>query len=63
MAIACLRLRTGAPDPLLSVPDLRRRIAEATVFDAADFLFAIAASVAPLNVMRMQAMFRAESVC
>ena len=41
MAIACLRLRTRAPDPLLRVPALRRRSAEATVFDDADFLFAI----------------------
>ncbi len=34
IAIACARLRTVAPDPLLSVPRLRRRIAEATLFDA-----------------------------
>jgi hypothetical protein len=34
MAIACLRLVTLRPDPLFSVPRLRRRIADFTVFDA-----------------------------
>jgi hypothetical protein len=34
MAIACLRLVTVRPDPLFSVPRLRRRIADFTVFDA-----------------------------
>jgi hypothetical protein len=41
IAIACLRLRTRPPDPLRRLPRLRRRIAEATVFDALDFLLAI----------------------
>jgi hypothetical protein len=45
MAMACLRLRTRPPDPLRKVPLLRRRIADATVFDAVDFLFAIQPSV------------------
>ena len=34
MAIACLRLVTLRPEPLFSVPRLRRRIADFTVFDA-----------------------------
>src|SRR5689334_22294036 len=34
MAIACLRLFTVPPEPLLSVPLLRRRIADFTAFDA-----------------------------
>ena len=34
MAMACLRLFTVRPDPLFSVPRLRRRIADSTVFDA-----------------------------
>jgi Pentapeptide repeats (8 copies) len=41
MAIACLRLRTRCPEPLFRVPDLRRRIAEATVLDALDSFFAM----------------------
>jgi hypothetical protein len=41
MAIACLRLFTLRPEPDLSVPFLRRRIALATVFDVVDFLFAM----------------------
>jgi hypothetical protein len=35
MAIACLRLVTLRPEPLFSVPRLRRRIADFTVFEAA----------------------------
>jgi hypothetical protein len=35
IAIACLRLFTFRPLPLLSVPFLRRRIVLATLFDAA----------------------------
>jgi hypothetical protein len=34
MAIACLRLLTVRPEPLFSDPFLRRRIADATVFEA-----------------------------
>jgi hypothetical protein len=34
MAIACFRLFTVRPDPLLSVPFFRRRIADPTRFDA-----------------------------
>ena len=34
IAIACLRLFTVLPDPLLSVPFFRRRIADSTFFDA-----------------------------
>jgi len=34
MAIACLRLVTLRPEPLFSVPRLRRRIADFAVFDA-----------------------------
>jgi hypothetical protein len=34
MAIACLRLLTLRPEPLLSVPFFRRRIADSTRFDA-----------------------------
>ena len=41
MAIACFRLVTFRPDPLLSVPLLRRRIADSTFFDAALPYFAI----------------------
>jgi hypothetical protein len=41
MAIACFRLVTFAPDPLLSVPRLRRRIADSTFFDADFPYFAI----------------------
>jgi putative hydrolase len=58
MAIACLRLRTRAPDPLFNVPDLRRRIAEATVFDAADFRFAMCRPLRVGRDARMQTMFR-----
>jgi hypothetical protein len=42
IAIACLRLFTLPPDPLLSVPFFRRRIADSTLFDAALPYFAIA---------------------
>src|SRR5687767_7749209 len=41
MAIACLRLVTLRPDPLLSVPRLRRRIALSTVSCAFFPYFAI----------------------
>jgi hypothetical protein len=41
MAIACLRLVTLRPEPLLSVPLLRRRIADFTDFDAPLPYFAI----------------------
>jgi hypothetical protein len=34
MAIACFRLRTFPPEPLLSVPCFRRRIADSTPFEA-----------------------------
>ena len=34
IAIACFRLFTVRPDPLLSEPDFRRRIADSTRFDA-----------------------------
>ena len=61
MAIACLRLRTRAPDPLLRVPDLRRRIAEATVFDVAVFLFAMSVLRGlAIDVMTVQSTFRAK---
>ena len=42
MAIACLRLVTFRPDPLLSVPFFFRRIADSTVLDAPLPYFAIA---------------------
>lgn len=42
MAIACFRLVTFCPEPLSSVPRFLRRIADATVFDAALPYFAIA---------------------
>jgi hypothetical protein len=35
IAIACFRLRTFRPEPLFSVPRLRRRIVDSTFFDAA----------------------------
>jgi len=41
MAIACFRLFTLRPDPLLSVPFFFRRIADSTRFDAAFPYFAI----------------------
>jgi hypothetical protein len=41
MAIACLRLFTLRPDPLLRLPFLRRRIADSTLFDADRPYFAI----------------------
>jgi hypothetical protein len=41
MAIACFRLVTLRPEPLLSVPRLRRRIADFTRFDAPLPYFAI----------------------
>ena len=41
MAIACFRLVTLRPEPLVSVPLLRRRIADSTFFDAALPYFAI----------------------
>jgi hypothetical protein len=34
IAIACLRLLTLRPDPLLRLPVFRRRIADSTLFDA-----------------------------
>lgn len=45
MAMACFRLVTFRPEPLLSVPRLRRRIADFTVFDAALPYFAIDTSI------------------
>jgi hypothetical protein len=51
MAIACLRLVTLRPEPLLSVPRLRRRIADFTFFDAPLPYFAIDTSLA---LMRLQ---------
>ena len=44
MAIACLRLVTLLPDPLVSVPFFFRRIADSTVFDAVFPYFAIRTS-------------------
>lgn len=44
IAIACFRLFTLLPDPLLSVPFLRRRIVERTFFEADLPYFAIATS-------------------
>jgi hypothetical protein len=41
MAIACLRLVTFRPEPLLSVPRFRRRIVDSTFFDAALPYFAM----------------------
>ena len=41
IAIACLRLFTVLPDPLLSVPRFRRRMADSTFFDADRPYFAI----------------------
>ncbi len=41
IAIACLRLVTVRPEPLFSVPFFFRRIADATLFDAALPYFAI----------------------
>lgn len=41
MAIACLRLLTVRPDPLFRLPFFRRRIADATRFEAARPYFAI----------------------
>jgi hypothetical protein len=41
IAIACLRLFTVPPDPLLSVPRFRRRMADSTFFDADRPYFAI----------------------
>jgi hypothetical protein len=41
IAIACLRLFTLRPDPLLSVPLFRRRIADFTFLDADFPYFAI----------------------
>lgn len=40
IAIACLRLLTLRPDPLVSVPRFRRRIADSTFLDAARPYFA-----------------------
>jgi hypothetical protein len=42
IAIACLRLVTFLPEPLLSVPFFRRRIVDFTFFDADLPYFAIA---------------------
>ena len=55
MAIACLRLLTVCPDPLLSVPFFRRFIADFTRF-AADFPYlAIATSlVTSANLVLMR---------
>ena len=47
MAIACLRLVTLRPEPLFSVPRLRRRIADFTVFDAPLPYFAMDTSSSP----------------
>jgi len=47
MAIACLRLVTLRPEPLFSVPRLRRRIADFTVFDAPLPYFAMDTSSTP----------------
>jgi hypothetical protein len=58
IAMACLRLRTRPPDPLRKVPLLRRRIADATVFDAVDFRFAIPVLLGVACSARMQTMFR-----
>ena len=44
MAIACLRLVTFRPEPLLSEPRLRRRIVDFTLFDAPFPYFAIGTS-------------------
>src|SRR4051795_91683 len=44
IAIACLRLFTGRPDPLLSVPRFRRCIADFTVLRAAFPYFAMCTS-------------------
>ena len=41
MAIACFRLFTFCPDPLLRVPFFRRRIVDFTFFDADVPYFAI----------------------
>jgi hypothetical protein len=41
IAIACLRLFTVRPEPLFSVPRLRRRMVDSTFFDAARPYFAI----------------------
>jgi hypothetical protein len=41
IAIACLRLLTVRPEPLFNDPFLRRRIADATVFEADFPYFAI----------------------
>jgi hypothetical protein len=53
IAIACLRLFTVRPDPLFSVPFLRRRIADATRFDAALPYFAMAC----LLIVRLHGLF------
>jgi hypothetical protein len=45
MAIACLRLFTFWPDPLLSVPFFRRRMVDSTFFDAALPYFAMLTSM------------------
>jgi hypothetical protein len=50
MAIACLRLVTLRPDPLFSVPRLRRRIADFTVFDAPLPYFAMDTSTSSARV-------------
>jgi len=41
IAIACFRLFTVCPDPLLRLPFFRRRIADFTRFDAASPYFAM----------------------
>jgi hypothetical protein len=52
IAIACFRLFTLPPDPLFSVPFLRRRIADSTFFDADFPYFAITRDL--LRVERVQ---------
>ena len=45
IAIACLRLFTRPPEPLFNVPRFRRRMADATRFDAAlPYFFAMKTS-------------------
>jgi hypothetical protein len=45
IAIACLRLVTFRPEPLLSVPRFRRRMVDSTFFDADLPYFAMITSV------------------
>ena len=55
MAIACLRLVTLRPEPLFSVPRLRRRIADFTVFDAPLPYFAMDTSSTPARICKYRA--------